>query len=186
MKEPMILGGIKKLSINPNAKPRYRHSAKEISELPDPVEIPGFNILNPPPVPKACRTMETMDIRLKNYQNPEFYSENCKICHYNLRNQATLFEFGPMIDRPEFLCKAFVGVLGTDTRIRCSSIPDQPKPVSKPSTTIKSTVDIGVGSRVKGRSSFLSKSLKDYLNNPIRDGQLLVPECKDIEDMVVP
>ena len=67
-------------------------------------EIFGHTFKNPPKIPSNCN--KKLD-------------ETCHTCPYNLPMQATLIEFGELIDIEDFYKKAYLGPLGTDTRIRC-------------------------------------------------------------------
>lgn len=99
----------KKLSLDLNkvnkyVKPNYEY--QDIQTI-DPYEIPGNNIKNLPKIPSYCTKV---------------INKRCTKCPYYLNNQATLIEFGKLVDMEDFQVRAFVGVLGTDTRVRCENI----------------------------------------------------------------
>lgn len=90
---------------NTYKKPKYRYIPIDYDDDKNiPNKIDGYELNNLPQIPKDCK---------KNLD------KICSTCPYYVPNQATLLEFDKLIDKPDFNKRAFIGVLGTDTRIKC-------------------------------------------------------------------
>ena len=105
----------KKLEIKLNmTEYSFKNNIEYIEDLPTPKYIDGYTLVKPPPIPKECVNKDN-----------NFDYKICSKCHYNINNQATLFEFGKIVDNYNFNDKAYVGVFGTDTRIKCNNLLNQ-------------------------------------------------------------
>jgi hypothetical protein len=143
----MYKKNIHNLSININAKPIKIKNEYTTYNIPCPTESKNIKILD---IEETC----------KKYNS-------CHMCPYNLDNQASLLEFGKLIDTPSFKSKAFIGVLGTDTRIRCTEERMKNKKIRNSKIIQKNSNSKIIKSFnvYNNNSKFLSNSLFDSCKN---------------------